>query len=70
MTEYLDAQGYEQTKVKLADLQRREAEIAARTDLAATHREQVLLSCQQMIGQYRRELKLYEALQQHAAPGA
>jgi len=66
MTAYLDAQGYRQTKTKLANLQRRQAEIENRTDLTAAHREQVLCSCHAMIQQYLREIKVYEALQQDA----
>jgi len=69
MTEYLSPQGYEQTRSKLADLERRLAEIEARTDLSPAHREQVLRSYRQMIQQYRREIKLFEALQQPAIRG-
>jgi hypothetical protein len=67
MTAYLDAQGYERTKTKLADLERRQAEIESRTDLAPSHRQQVLRSYHQMMQQYLREIKLYEARQQEAA---
>jgi hypothetical protein len=70
MSHLLDAQGYEQTKVKLADLERRQTEIAARDDLAPLHREQVLHSYCQMIRQYRRELKLHEAMQAATIRGA
>lgn len=69
MTDYLDVQGYEQTKTKLADLERRQSEIAARTDLSPVHREQVLRSYREMMQQYRREIKLYEAMQEHATRG-
>ena len=67
MTAYLDAQGYEQTKTKLAELERRQAEIESRTDLAPAHRRQVLRSYHEMMQQYLREIKLYEALQKEAA---
>ena len=67
MTEYLGPQGYEQTKTKLADLERRQADIETRTDLAPTHREQVLRSYHEMMQQYRREIKLYEAMQEQAS---
>ena len=62
MTEHLSPQGYQQTKAKLANLERRMSAIEARADLAPTHREQVLRSCRQMMQQYRREIKLYEAM--------
>ena len=42
MTEYLDQRGYEETKTKLANLERRQATILARADLSPSHREQVL----------------------------
>jgi len=70
MTEYLDPQGYEQTKSKLADLERRQAEMKARPDLSAAHRDQVLRSYREMMQQYRREIKLYEAMREQATRGA
>jgi hypothetical protein len=70
MTEYLGPQGYAQTKAKLTELERRQAEIEARTDLSPSHREQVLRSYREMIQQYRREIRLYEALQQQAMRSA
>lgn len=66
MTEYLGSQGYEQTKTKLADLERRQAEIETRSDLSPAHREQVLRSYREMMQQYRREIKLYEEMQEQA----
>lgn len=66
MTEYLDSRGYEQTKKKLADLERRQAQIETRTDLPPMHRQQVLSSYRQMMQQYRREIKLHEAMQEVA----
>ncbi len=37
------------------------SQIAVRLDLSPTHRSEVLRSHDRMIGQYRREIKLYEA---------
>ena len=62
MTERLSPHGYEQTKAKLANLDRRLAEIEQRADLPPSRREQVGRSYRQMMQQYRREIKLYEAL--------
>lgn len=70
MSDYLGPQGYSQTKTKLADLERRQTEIEARTDLSPTHREQVLRSYREMMQQYRREIKLFEAMQQQSLRGA
>ena len=67
MTEYLTPQGYEQTKAKLGNLERRLAQIEARTDLSPLHREQVVRSYREMMQQYRREIKLYEAMQERAS---
>ena len=64
MTEYPDQNGYEQTKTKLADLERRRVEIENRTDLSPAHREQVLRSYHEIMQQYRREIKLYEVIQE------
>jgi hypothetical protein len=69
MTEYSSPRGYEQTKAKLADLERRQTEIDTRTDLSPAHREQVLRSYHEMMQQYRREIKLYEAMQEQATRG-
>jgi hypothetical protein len=68
MTEHLSSQGYEQTKAKLADLECRLSQLEARADLSPTHREQVLRSCRQMMQQYRREIKLYEAMHEQTIP--
>ena len=51
MTAYPDARGYEQTKTKLAALERRQAEIENRRDLAPAHRDQVLRSYREMMQQ-------------------
>ena len=66
MTERLSPQGYEQTKAKLANLEGRLAEIERRDDLSSEHREQVRRSYRQMMQQYRREIKLYEVLEEEA----
>lgn len=49
MSELLTAEGYEQTKEKLRDLQSRLAEIKKRTDLAPAHLASVRRSCNSMI---------------------
>ena len=61
MTHTLTPDGYEQTKEKLANLEQRVLLLEARTDLSEPHKMAVRRSYEQMIGQYRRELKLYEA---------
>jgi len=68
MTEHLSPQGYKQTKAKLASLERRLAEIQARADLPRLHREEVVRSYRQMMQQYRREIKLYEAMHEQTTP--
>ena len=68
MTPELSDSGYVQTKDKLAQLIDRRSRVLDRTDLSATHREEVLRSYDRMIGQYRREVKLYEAV--HAPASA
>jgi hypothetical protein len=44
--------------------------IAVRVDLSPTHRAEVLRSHDRMIGQYRREIKLYEATRASAREAA
>lgn len=61
MREILTAVGYKQTKDKLINLEQRLAKLDHRTDLSLLHRAEAQMSCKQMIAQYRRELKLYEA---------
>lgn len=61
MTESLTLAGYEQTKDKLVNLERRLSELQDRTEIANVHREEARRSYEAMIAQYRRELKLYEA---------
>jgi flagellar motility protein MotE (MotC chaperone) len=61
MTENLTLAGYEQTKEKLAELKQRLAKLDCRSELSAPHLREARRSYEQMIGQYRREIKLYEA---------
>jgi hypothetical protein len=61
MTELLTAEGYEQTKEKLADLERRLEAIEHRTDLDPDHLASVRQSYKMMMRKYLREIKLYEA---------
>jgi hypothetical protein len=63
MNEPLTADGYEQTKEKLRDLEFRLAEIEKRTDLAPDHLESVRRSYKMMMREFLREIKLYEAKQ-------
>ncbi len=63
MRESLTAEGYQQTKEKLGDLERRLAEIERRTDLAPEHLASVRRSYKMMIREYLEDIKLYEAKQ-------
>jgi hypothetical protein len=63
MTEVLTAEGYEQTKEKLRDLQSRLTEIEKRTDLAPAHFASVRRSYNSMIREFLQEIKIYEAKQ-------
>ncbi len=63
MVARLSPQGYEQTKAKLANLERRLAEIERRADLSAGQRREVGRSYREMMQQYRREIKVYEELE-------
>jgi hypothetical protein len=68
MTEPLTPEGYEQTKEKLSDLERRLAEIEKRTDLEPEHLASVRRSYKMMIRQYLQEIRLYEAKQRKHVP--
>lgn len=57
--------GYLQTKRKLENLQRRLAAIEAKSGTPPKHRAEVVRSYREMMQQYLREIKLYEA--KHAA---
>lgn len=68
MTEPLSADGYEQTKMKLRDLETRLSELERRTDLNPDHLLSVRRSYKMMIREYLQEIKLYEA--KHSRPTA
>ncbi len=61
MTEPMTHAGYLSTKQKLANMEARLAALRARTDLDPAHRAGVEQSYLDMMRQYSRELKLYEA---------
>jgi hypothetical protein len=61
MTAKLSAAGYLQTKEKLVLMEARLEELRTRTDLHPVHRAEVERSYEDMMRQYRREIKLYEA---------
>lgn len=52
---------YEQTKAKLADLDRRLDALESRTDLSSLHKSQAVRSYRAMMRQYSRDIKLFEA---------
>jgi hypothetical protein len=70
MTEALTPEGYEQTKEKLADLERRLGEMEKRTDLDPEHLASVRRSYRTMMRQYLREIKLYEAKHANEVPSS
>src|SRR5437879_203117 len=57
----LTAERYEQTKVKLRDLETRLVQIDKRTDLDPEHLASVRRSCKMMMREFLQEIKLYEA---------
>lgn len=63
MSEPLTAEGYEQTKEKLRNLEERLAELERRTDLHPEHRASVRRSYQMMMRKFLRDIKLYEIRQ-------
>ncbi len=63
MQEPLTPEGYQQTKEKLADLERRLGEIEKRTDLNPDHLANVRRSYKMMMREYLQEIKLYQAKQ-------
>ena len=63
MSEMLTADGYEQTKEKLRDLQTRLVEVERRTDLDPQHLASVRRSYKMMMREYLQDIKLYEARQ-------
>lgn len=68
MTEVLTAEGYEQTKEKLRDLETRLAEMEKRTDLAPDHLASVRRSYKMMMREFLQDIKLYEARQAKQNP--
>jgi hypothetical protein len=63
MSEILTADGYQQTKEKLRDLETRLAEIEKRTDLDPDHLASVRRSYKMMMREFLEDIKLYEAKQ-------
>jgi hypothetical protein len=61
MTNQLTLAGYQQTREKLANLEERLQRLQDRSDLSEQHKLEARRSCEQMIAQYRREIKRYEA---------
>lgn len=61
MSEPLTAEGYEQTKQKLRDLESRLAEIERRANLAPDHLASVRRSYRMMMREFLQDLRLYEA---------
>ena len=68
MIEVLTAEGYEQTKEKLRDLETRLAAIEKRTDLKPDHLASVRRSYKMMMRELLRDIKLYEARQAKKGP--
>lgn len=61
MTELLTETGYQLTKQKLANMKARLAALLASADLHPLHRAAVEKSYRDMMRQYLRDIKLYEA---------
>jgi hypothetical protein len=70
MMEQLTAEGHEQTKEKLADLERRLGEIEKRPDLDPEHLASVRRSYRMIMRELLREIKLYEAKHAKQAPSS
>jgi hypothetical protein len=70
MTELLTADGYEQTKEKLRDLETRLAEIEKRMDITPSHMESVRRSYRMIMRELLRDIKLYETHQSKQKPEA
>ncbi len=68
MIQSLTAEGYEQTKLKLHDLEARLAKSDQRSDLDPTHLASVRRSYKMMMREFLQEIKLYEARQAGAKP--
>jgi hypothetical protein len=69
MSEILTAEGYDQTKDKLRDLETRLAEIEKRTDLDPKRLASVRRSYKMMMREFLQDIKLYEAKQNPVARG-
>ena len=65
MSADLDEVGYQQTKLKLKSLEQRLNSLEGRTDLDPAHLAETRRSYQEMMRQYAREIKLYEAKHPH-----
>ncbi len=63
MSEPLTAEGYEQTKEKLRNLEERLAELEKRTDLHPEHLAGVRRSYKMMMREFLRDIRLYEIKQ-------
>jgi len=66
MTHELNEVGYHQTRAKLAGMERRLKALEGRTDLTPEHRDATRRSYLEMMKQYSREIKLYEAKHPHS----
>jgi hypothetical protein len=66
--ELLTAEGYEQTKLKLRDLETRLAELEKRTDLHSAHLASVRRSYKMIMREYLQDIKRYEAHQSMQTP--
>jgi hypothetical protein len=65
MSELLTPEGYASTKEKYANMERRLAALEKRTDLQPEHFAAVRRSYLDMMRQYLRDIKLYEAAMAH-----
>jgi hypothetical protein len=63
VSDFLTADGYEQTKEKLRDLETRLAEIEKRSDLDPDHLASVRRSYKMMMREFLEDIRLYEARQ-------
>jgi hypothetical protein len=63
MKEMLTAEGYEQTKAKLRDLEARLTELEKRTDLDSAHLASVRRSYKMIMREYLQDIKLYDTHQ-------
>jgi hypothetical protein len=68
MKDELTFEGYKSTKEKLRQMEARLAALQKRTDLHPLHRSEVQRSYEDMMRQYRRDLKLYEAAHRSEFP--